>query len=155
ALDAARKSWESNGELPDGAKKLAALFVRDRLLTRFQAHHLPLGKWRNFFVAGKYKLLEPIGSGGMGHVYLCEHVMMRRRVALKVLPDKLRDKPVSRERFLREARALAALDHPNIVRAYDLDRDGNRDFLVMEYVDGVSLHDLVTKLGPLPTARAA
>ncbi len=155
ALDAAVKAWEQTGDMPGEAKKLAGLFVRDKLLTRFQAGNLLLGKWRAFFIAGKYKLLEPIASGGMGHVYLCEHVLMRRRVALKVLPSKLRGKPAARERFLREARALAALDHPNIVRAHDLDCEGDRYFLVMEYVEGVSLQELVAKLGPLPPSRAA
>lgn len=155
ALDSAVKNWEKSGDMPGEPKKLAGLFVRDKLLTRFQAGNLLLGKWRAFFIAGKYKLLEPIASGGMGHVYLCEHVLMRRKVALKVLPSKLRGKPAARERFLREARALAALDHPNIVRAHDLDCEGDRYFLVMEYVEGVSLQELVAKQGPLPPARAA
>ena len=79
ALDVAVRGWEASGDMPGEAKKLAGLFIRDGLLTRFQAGNLLLGKWRNFFIAGKYKLLEPIGSGAMGRVYLCEHVLMRRR----------------------------------------------------------------------------
>ena len=123
--------------------------VRDGMLTTLQAGLLLKGKWRNFIISGKYKLLEHLGTGGMGSVYLCEHVLMRRRVALKVLPnDKVSD-PVVLERFYREARAVAALDHRNIVRAHDIDHDGNLHFLVLEYVDGSSLQWLVERFGPL------
>jgi WD40 repeat protein/tRNA A-37 threonylcarbamoyl transferase component Bud32 len=90
----------------------------------------------------------------MGHVYLCEHKVMRRRVALKVLPATQAQDPAALERFRREARAVAALDHPNIVRAYDIDQDDKMHFLVMEYVDGDSLQELVEKEGPLDVGRA-
>src|SRR5205085_12634350 len=107
-----------------------------------------------FIISGKYKLMEHLGTGGMGSVYLCEHVLMRRRVALKVLPtDRVTD-PVVLERFYREARAVAALDHRNIVRAYDIDRDGEMHFMVLEFVDGSSLHRIVEKFGPMDVARA-
>src|SRR5207302_1260574 len=120
-----------------------------------QAEHFLQGKWRNFTIAGKYKLLEHLGSGGMGSVYLCEHKSMRRRVAIKVLPPGKSDEESSIERFYREARAVAALDHPNIVRAHDIDNDGKMHFLVMEYVDGSSLQSIVKRSGPLDVARAA
>src|SRR5690349_10103920 len=71
--------------LPSEPGKLAGLMVRDGLLTFFQAEHLLLGKWKRFNI-GKYKVLERLGSGGMGQVFLCEHKMMKRRVAIKVLP---------------------------------------------------------------------
>ena len=91
----------------------------------------------------------------MGQVFLCEHMRMKRLVALKVLPtDRLKDDDSALERFYREARAVAALDHPNIVRAYDIDQDENLHFLVMEYVDGSSLQDIVKKHGPLDVSRA-
>jgi eukaryotic-like serine/threonine-protein kinase len=122
-------------------------------LTHFQAEQFLLGKWRRFTI-GKYKVLERLGSGGMGSVYLCEHKFMRRRVAVKVLPAAKAEDPSSLERFYREARAAAALDHPNIVRAYDIDQDENLHFLVMEYVDGASLQELVKKFGPLNILRA-
>ena len=81
----------------------------------------------------------------MGAVYLCEHTLMRRLVALKVLPvEKLEDES-NKERFYREARAVAALDHPNIVRAYDIDTYEKLHFLVMEYVDGTSLQEVVAR----------
>src|SRR5690242_9021234 len=80
----------------------------------------------------KYRILEFLGSGGMGSVYLCEHVTMRRRVAIKTLPVSKANDSSYLERFHREARAVAALDHPNIVRAYDIDHEGDLHFLVME-----------------------
>jgi serine/threonine protein kinase len=140
---------------PSKPRALAELCLRRGLLTPFQATQLLAGKWRGFLVAGgKYKLFELLGAGGMGKVYLCEHRRMKRLVALKVLPtDKLED-PSSLERFDREARASAALDHPNIVRAHDVDQDGNLHFLVMEYVDGSSLQDIVKKFGPMDVTRA-
>ncbi|MCS7017446.1 MAG: serine/threonine protein kinase, partial [Gemmatales bacterium] len=106
------------------------------------------------FTIGKYKVLEKLGSGGMGQVFLCEHLLMRRRVAIKVLPTSKAQDPAGLERFYREARAIAAVDHPNLVRAYDIDQADNLHFLVMEYVDGVSLQELVKKVGPLPVLRA-
>ncbi|HET6575230.1 MAG TPA: protein kinase [Fimbriiglobus sp.] len=139
--------------VPADPSKLAGVLVRDGLLTYFQADQLLQGKWKRFFI-GKYKVLERIGVGGMGHVYLCEHKLMRRRVAVKVLPAAKAADPSSLERFYREARAVAALDHPNIVHAYDVDQDNNLHFLVMEYVDGINLHDLVKKFGPLDVTRA-
>jgi serine/threonine protein kinase len=138
----------------DAPAPLAALMVRDGLLTRFQADHLLRGKWLGFFL-GPYKVLEPIGAGGAGTVYLCEHRHMRRQAAVKVLLRSQAEDPIALERFHREARAASALDHPHIVRAFDLDRQGRMHFLAMEYVDGKSLHDLVKKHGRLQPRRAA
>src|SRR4029077_20311278 len=92
---------------------------------------------------------------GMGSVYLCEHLSMRRRVAIKVLPISKAQDSSALDRVYREARAVAALDHPNIVRAHDIDHDDKLHFLVMEYVDGSSFQDIVKKHGPLPIERAA
>jgi eukaryotic-like serine/threonine-protein kinase len=133
---------------------LAGLLVRDGLLTNFQAEQFLVGKWRRFNV-GKYRVLERLGSGRVGSVYLCEHIPSRRRVAVKVLPVTRADDPSSLERFYREARALAALDHPNIVRAYDIDQDEKLHFLVMEYVDGSSLQHITEHCGPMAVLRAA
>jgi eukaryotic-like serine/threonine-protein kinase len=144
----------ATGGLPPEPAKAAGLLVRDGLLTHFQAEQFLQGKWRRFTI-GKYKVLERIASGGMGSVYLCEHKFMRRRAAVKVLPTSRANDPSALERFYREARAVAALDHPNIVRAYDIDQEENLHFLVMEYVDGTSLQDLVKNSGPLDPARAA
>src|SRR5262245_44547336 len=146
-LDAYLERTRAVTALPAAPEDLAKCLVRDGLLTRFQAEQLLMGKWRKFTV-GKYKVLEKLGSGGMGQVFLCEHKLMRRRVAVKVLPTAKADDPAALERFLREARAVAALDHPNIVRAYDIDQDDNLHFLVMEFVDGTNFQDLIKRHGP-------
>lgn len=145
----------AGGIAPDQPKPLADLLIKQGVLTPFQASLLLNGKWRGFFIAnGKYKLLQLLGIGGMGKVYLCEHIRMKRLVALKVLPlDQLKDEDAV-ARFNREAVAAAALNHPNIVKAYDLDQDGSLHFLVLEYVDGSSLHEIVKKHGPMEIERA-
>ena len=140
--------------LPGKPGDLAALLVRDGFLTPFQADHLMRGR-RPKFLIGKYLILDRIGAGGMGAVYLCEHLQLERQVALKVLPADQAQDPGALARFIREAQAVAALNHPNIVRAYDVDAEGSTYFLVMEYVDGVTLQDLVAKHGRLDPARAA
>ena len=135
--------------------QVAQAFVENALLTRFQSKQMKLGRYKRFEIASKYRLLELLGVGGMGAVYLCEHMFMKRLVALKVLPvEKLQD-PSALLRFYREARAVAALDHPNIVRAYDIDKFEQMHFLVMEYVDGVSIQEVVARHGPLDPIRAA
>jgi serine/threonine protein kinase len=142
------------GPLPSESAKVAALLIRDGILTEFQSEQILLGKWRRFSI-GKYKVLERLGVGRAGGVYLCEHQPTHRRVAVKVLPTRLAEDPSSLERFYREARALAALDHPNIVRAYDIDQDYDLHFLVMEYVDGSSLQWIGERCGPMAVLRAA
>jgi serine/threonine protein kinase len=144
-LDELLERQRNAGTLPQAIDPIATLLVRESLLTFFQAKQLKLGRYKRFTIGTKYRLLELIGAGGMGAVYLCEHTLMRRLVALKVLPvEKLEDKS-NEERFYREARAVAALDHPNIVRAYDIDHYERLHFLVMEYVDGTSLQEIVAR----------
>src|SRR5262249_54982532 len=120
---------------------------------------LKLGRYKRFTIGSKYRLLELIGAGGMGAVYLCEHTLMRRLVALKVLPVEKLEDPSNEEPVYREARAVAALGHPNIVRAYDIDSYGRLHFLVMEYVDGTSLQEIVARYAldrkPFDPLRAA
>jgi serine/threonine protein kinase len=144
---------EAAGPLPGDLTKLAAQMVRDGILTTFQSEQFLQGKWKRFHI-GKYKVLERLGSGGMGQVFLCEHKLMRRRVAIKVLPTAKAEDPVAKERFYREARAVAALDHPNVVRAFDVDQDGALHFLVLEHVDGSSLQEIIKKFGPMDPLRA-
>lgn len=152
-LEAYLERLRLSGPLTTDVRKLAGTMVRDSVLTYFQAEQFMLGKWRGFTI-GKYKLLERIGFGGMGQVFLCEHMYMRRRVAIKVLPPAKAEEPAALGRFYREARAAAALDHPNIVRTHDIDQDGNLHFLVMEYVDGSSLLEVVKKKGAMAIDRA-
>jgi eukaryotic-like serine/threonine-protein kinase len=136
------------------AKKLAGLMVQEGVLTVFQAKQLLQGKWRGF-PFGSYQVLEQLSRPGQSPVYLCIHGMMGRRVALKVLPIAEAQNPAAVARFHREARAAAALDHRNIVHAYDSGTQGNLHFLVTEYVDGSSLQDIITDHGPLDILRAA
>lgn len=152
-LAAARELVESSGGNSDDAVAAARLLTKHSLLTRWQAGQLLAG--RSTFFLGKYKLIELLGRGGMGSVFLGEHIMMNRRVAIKVLGKQLGREPGSLERFLSEARAIAALDHPNIVHAYNVDQEGDRYYIVMEYVDGVNLEQMVKRNGPLDCAAAA
>jgi len=132
---------------------IAKALVRDRLMTGFQARQLLRGRHRGFFLTEKYKILDLIGEGGMGRVLLCEHMMLHRLVAVKVLTGDVI--PGAAERFLREARAAAQLDDPNVVRIFDVDRSPAGPFMVMEYVDGTNLHQLVAQHGPMAVDRAA
>lgn len=153
ALDDYLALLQSAGATASTPAEFASRAVRDKVLTPFQARLLLQGKWKNFFLAGKYKVLEHLGTGGMGSVFLCEHRHMRRRVAVKILPPDPGD-PTHVQRIRREAQAVAMLDHPNIVRAFDLDREGGLHFLVMEYIDGASLQYVVDSRGRLPIDRA-
>jgi serine/threonine protein kinase len=111
-------------------------------------HPAPLGQ------LGQYELLDKVGEGGMGQVYKARHRLMNQTVAVKLIHKKYLDHPASLERFRREIQALARLDHPNIVRAQYADQVDDTHFLVMEYVAGRSLSELVKEQGPLPVARA-
>src|SRR5262249_32955222 len=102
---------------------------------------------------GPYEIVAPIGAGGMGEVYKARDTRLDRIVAVKVLPAHIADQPEMRERFEREARAVSALNHPNICTLYDVGRQDGIDFLVMEYLEGETLADRLAK-GPLPLQPA-
>ncbi len=142
------------GSVPANPEVLAADMVAEGLLTDWQSKKLVAGKYKGFRL-GKYKLLGEVGKGGMSAVYLAEHVLMRRRVAIKVLPKSRVKDSSYLERFRLEARAVAKLDDPHIVRAFDIDNDGDTHYIVMEYVDGKDLHRLVSDDGPLDPDTAA
>ncbi|HQU42759.1 MAG TPA: serine/threonine-protein kinase [Pirellulales bacterium] len=126
-----------------GNSQAVAAHLREAgLLTNWQCDKLLAGRHKGFLL-GKYKLLDHLGTGGMSAVYLAEHVHMQRRVAIKVLPTQRVHDSSYLARFYREARAAASLDHPNIVRAYDVDNQGDTHYLVMEYVQGKDLQRLV------------
>jgi serine/threonine protein kinase len=143
----------SSSSAPEDPTALLESLVEAGLLTRFQVWHLTRGKHKGFFL-GPYKVLEPLGKGGMGLVYLAEHAESQRRVAIKVLPAEFREEDGVQERFWREGRIGAALDHPNIVRFHDRCREGDVDFLVMELVEGKSLQEILNARGRLPFRTA-
>jgi serine/threonine-protein kinase len=132
-------------------ERLADGLVGAGILTKWQANKLLLGRSKGFYL-GSYRLLRPIGKGGMGMVYLGEHHVMNRLMALKILPPEATDSPRRLERFKEEARACAQLDHPNIVRAYDFAEAGGRYYIVMEFVDGIDLHHAVNRDGVMSSA---
>jgi serine/threonine protein kinase len=133
---------------------VASNLTKAGLLTEWQSEKLLQGRHKGFYL-GKYKLLNHIGTGGMGSVYLAEHRVMRHRVAIKLLPSHLAAHTSYLERFHQEARASATLIHPNMVRAHDVDHEGNIHYLVMDYVDGLDLQAIVSRNGPLPYRTAA
>ncbi len=102
----------------------------------------------------RYRLVELVGSGGMATVYRGEDVLLERDVAVKFLREPYSSEPEFRERFLHEARAAARLDHPNIVRIYDVGEDDHRPYIVMEMVKGEDLKALIRRAGPLPVSKA-
>ena len=102
----------------------------------------------------RYDIRGLIGKGGMGDVYMARHRVMERPVALKIISREFVRKPEAVERFHREVKAAARLSHPNIVTSHDAEQAGDVHFLVMEYVDGVDLSQLVKDRGPLPVADA-
>src|SRR5262249_37815135 len=101
---------------------------------------------------GPYQIQSVLGAGGMGEVYKAKETRLNRRVAIKVLRRYLSERADLRQRFEREARAIAGLNHPNICALHDIGREEGIDFLVMEYVDGETLSHRLRK-GPLPTEQ--
>jgi len=137
----------------DRGKSVARHLVETGKLTKFQAEHLLAGKTDGFLM-GQYKILEDVGRGGMGHVYKAVHQTMGRFVALKILKPKLMATERARELFQKEIRAASKLKHQNVVTAYDAHFSSERSYLVMEFVDGPNLSQLVKEQGPLPVDQA-
>jgi len=94
---------------------------------------------------GRYRILEMVGSGGMGRVYKAEDTHLDRQVAIKMLPPGLISDKKIRPRFIREAKAASSLNHPNIITIYDIGRAGDVDFIAMEFVDGHTLRNILSR----------
>ena len=100
-------------------------------------------------LGGRYRLGSVLGQGGMAVVYRAEDLTLGRTVAVKILRESLATDPEFLERFRRDARAAARLNHPNIIAVYDVGQDGLSNYFVMEYVEGTDLRDLIREAGVL------
>src|SRR5688572_418126 len=113
---------------------------------RPEAHTTPIYHWRRVtdvfpIIADHYRIVSLIGAGGMGEVYLADDIRLGRRVAIKILPESVGRDPDAKRRMLREARAVAALDHPNVCTIYEVGDLDARPYIVMQYIEGETLFD--------------
>ncbi len=148
-----RSFIEAQSEQPTSAEQLASQLVEANRLTAYQAGQLSRGHTGRL-ILGDYVLLNKIGRGGMGEVFKAQHRLMKRIVAIKILPESVVNSSQSLKRFEREVVAVAKLSHPNIIAAYDARQDKGVTYLVMEYVLGLDLAALVRKNGPTNCAHA-
>ncbi|QDV38228.1 serine/threonine-protein kinase [Tautonia plasticadhaerens] len=135
-------------------RRLARQAVAIGRITPWQAQQLLLGRWKVLRI-GKYELLRPIGSGGMGDVYLARDTTLDRKVAMKVLSGEQGRNPRAMARFDREARIAGQLQDEHLIRVFDFGDAAGARFLVMEYVDGESVSRLIEGHGALPPGAAA
>ena len=127
--------------------------IESGLITSWHTEKLLAGKYKGYFL-GKYKLLRHLGSGGMSSVYLAQHRISEQLRAIKVLPRKKVSDKSYLDRFYLEARAAASLNHPNVVRIYDICNENDTHYMVMEYVQGQDLYELVTAGGAVEIEEA-
>lgn len=123
----------------------------------YGSHHIEALRQEAFAARqlGQYRLKQRLGVGGMGEVYLAEHVLLRRPCALKLIRPERAGDPANLARFEREVRTTATLTHPNTVQIFDYGRaDDGSFYYTMEYLPGLTLEELVKRHGPLPPARA-
>ena len=141
----------------DASLRLARLLVQQGLLTTYQARKLLAGATRGFFLGG-YRILSPLGEGGMGKVFLAVNEQTFGKVAIKVLPPrKALEEAGSLVRFRREMELSRRCDHPNLARTLAVGTEGDVNFIVLEYIPGMSLFDMVRseRYGPLRVSDAA
>jgi serine/threonine protein kinase len=150
-----KSQWEELAGNPQFSEISACLreLVRRQWLTRFQVSRFAEGNEKDL-VVGPYRLIEPIGEGGMGKVFKARHVRMDRTVALKIIPSECLDNPNAVSRFYREVRAVAQLSHPNIVTAFEVNQEGRTHYFTMELMEGIDLARLVRESGRLPIPQA-
>ncbi|WP_035452454.1 Stk1 family PASTA domain-containing Ser/Thr kinase [Agrilactobacillus composti] len=104
----------------------------------------------NHILSGRYKIIKPIGEGGMANVYLADDLQTKKQVAIKVLRMDLQSNDDTKRRFQREARASRKLNHPNIVKVFDIGEENGMSYIVMEYVVGMDLKHYIQKYFPIP-----
>ena len=136
-----------------GTKELTEHLIESGIITRWHADKLLAGKYKGFFL-DKFKLLGLLGTGGMSSVYLAESKNTHKKRAIKVLPKKKVSDKSYLDRFYREGQAAASLNHPNIVRVYDINKSGDTHYMVMEYVQGKDLYETVRDDGAMPIDEA-
>jgi len=145
-----------SGELYSSLFDLTMIVGTALAISVFGTHRLEVLQKQAFQARqmGQYRLGQRLGSGGMGEVYEAEHVLLRRRCAIKLIrPDQTHD-PAVLQRFEREVQAMATLTHPNTVEVFDYGRSSDGTFYyVMEYLAGLNLETLVQRFGPLPPER--
>ena len=158
ADDSLKSALSDLADIADGGKvnteKLATHLVDSGLITKWHVDKLLDGKYKGFFL-GKFKLLGHLGTGGMSSVYLAKHKVSQQTRAIKVLPRKRVSDKSYLERFYREGQAAAALNHPNVVRIYDICNEADTHYMVMEHVKGADLYETVKDDGPLSPEMAA
>src|SRR3954447_10562291 len=135
-------------------RRLARQAVQQGRLTLWQAQQILAGRSSGFRI-NRYLLVDMIGQGGMGRVYLAKDTRLNRSVALKILSPERMNSPRAITRFQREARVGAQLQHENLVRIYDEGEANGKCYLVMEYIEGKNISTIIAEDGPIPPATAA
>jgi len=144
-----RQAQEKHKSIPrddPNQRSLAQILVEDEFLTRRQVERLrkQVEEERKGQAIAGYKVLSKLGAGAMATVFKAKQLSLDRLVAIKILPRKFSSNAQFIERFYAEGRAAAQLNHPNIVQAYDVGQSGEFHYFVMEYVDGSTVHDVIT-----------
>lgn len=140
-------------ELKTGAEALLTRLVQDGHITQYQCDKFQAGKASDIYF-GDYVVIDKLGQGGMGTVLLAKHRRMDRQVAIKVLPVTILESKDAVARFYQEVKVAGQLTHPNIVHAYDAGEHHGFHYLVMEYVAGHDLAQVLTHMGPIPVSLA-
>lgn len=150
---------QEKAQEPGHSPALLEVLVAQGMITKSQAETISSqkgsksGTSRRVVEIKGYRIVSRVGRGGMGAVFKAKHLALDRDVALKILPPRLAKDETFVERFVREARSAAKLNHPNIVQALDAGQSGELYYFAMEYVDGQSFDDILKERGPLPASE--
>ena len=140
-------------EINTGAEALLTRLVKDGHITQYQCDKFNAGEASEIHF-GDYVVIDKLGQGGMGTVLLAKHRRMERQVAIKVLPVTILESKDAVARFYQEVKVAGQLTHPNIVHAYDAGEHMGFHYLVMEYVKGHDLAQVLSHMGPVPSSLA-